>query len=180
MAHLSLPNSHLITGCDYSANTLVNDIVADSRRHCAILYPGQQSTNLSTLSADEKTALLPDGKTLTVFVIDGTWATARKMMRMSRNLHELPRISFSPPAPSNFRVRKQPKPECYSTIEAIHHTIELLNAPADRRHDSLLRTFDWMVTRQLEFIEQSRAQGPSRYRRERERKKQNHGGQQAV
>ena len=114
-------------------------------------------------------------KKLTVFVIDGTWATARKMVRLSTNLHALPRICFTPPAPSNFRVRKQPKAECYSTIEAIHHTIELLGESrgfpvAERGHDHLLRVFDWMVTRQLEFIEASRSQGPSRYRREREKR----------
>ena len=46
------------------------------------------------------------------------------------NLGPLPRISFDPGEPSRFRGRKQPKPECLSTIEAIHRTIDLLPADA--------------------------------------------------
>ena len=92
-----------------------------------------------------------------VFVIDGTWATARKTMRLSQNLHALPRVCFTPPARSNFQVRKQPKAECYSTIEAVHHTIELLGPAAGfdllaRKHDSLLRVFSVMVNRQIAFL----------------------------
>jgi hypothetical protein len=53
-------------------------------------------------------------------------------------------------------VRKQPAQECYSTIEAIHHTIELLGpscgfSVAQREHDRLLFIFDKMVSRQLDL-----------------------------
>ena len=65
-------------------------------------------------------------KTPLILVVDGTWNTARKMLRLSRNLHSVPRICFTPVRPSRFRVRKQPHPNCYSTIEAIHQTLELL------------------------------------------------------
>jgi len=171
MAHLSLKNSFLVPGCDYSQHPLVNEILSDPSRECVMLYPGRGSIDIGK----SETSFRASAKKLTVFVVDGTWATARKMVRLSTNLHVLPRICFTPPAPSNFRVRKQPKAECYSTIEAIHHTIELLGesrgfSVADRSHDQLLQVFDWMVTRQLEFIETSRAQGPSRYRREREKR----------
>lgn len=102
---------------------------------------------------------------LAVIVIDGTWATARKMMRLSVNINRLPRVCFTPPTPSNFRIRKQPKVECYSTIEAIHHTIELMggcgggiapmasdgDAWAARAHDILLDVFDQMINRQIEL-----------------------------
>lgn len=175
MAHLSLPGSHLIEGCDYSQNASVNALLDDPSNHCVMLYPGQRSINLTHATAAEQQALLPLDKNLVVFVIDGTWATARKMVRLSENLHTLPRVCFSPPRPSNFRVRKQPAPECFSTIEAIHHTIELTGDArgfntALKEQDRLLHVFDWMVERQLEFVEKSRTQGPSRYRRERERK----------
>src|SRR5437868_14164259 len=91
-----------------------------------MLYPGMRSQNLTPLSQDERLDLFPQSKKLTIFVIDGTWATARRTVRQSQNLTNLPRICFSPVKPSTFRVRKQPNPACYSTIEAIHHTIELV------------------------------------------------------
>jgi DTW domain-containing protein YfiP len=157
MSHLSLEDSNLIMGHDYSENKRVNEILADSRFHPVVLYPGPTSVNLTYLEAREREDLFPQDKRLAVFVIDGTWGTARQMMNRSQNLKTLPRISFSPPAPSNFRVRKQPRPGCYSTIEAIHHTIELLGQgrgfPTETRiHDHLLHVFARMVERQLEFV----------------------------
>ena len=161
MSHLSLKNSYLIEGQDYSLNTKVNALLEDEDYHSVVLYPGVASQNLSTLSPVEKTKFFPKEKKLRIFVVDGTWATARKMMRLSENLKTLPRVCFSPDKPSNFRVRKQPHPQCYSTIEAIHHTIELVGDSQgfpvkDRLHDRLLRVFEYMVERQLQFIKVSK------------------------
>lgn len=160
MSHLCLKDSYLIKGQDYTDNPIVNALIEDKDHHSVILYPGPTSTDLSLMPEFEKTALFPKNKKLRIFVIDGTWATARKMTRQSENLKTLPRICFTPTTPSNFRVRKQPKPNCYSTIEAIHHTIELLGESQnfnvnDRSHDNLLTAFNYMVERQLHFIRES-------------------------
>ena len=157
MSHLVLEGSHLLKGQDYSDDVKVNKIIADPQNHSVILYPGRLSTDVSLLSAQEKKQLFPSKKKLTIFVIDGTWATARKMIRQSQNLQNLPRICFSPSKPSTFRVRKQPAPHCVSTIEAIHETLELLGDACgfkteSREHDRLLNAFDYMVERQLEFV----------------------------
>ena len=176
MSHLTLKGSHLIQGQDYSENQDVTDLINDPEYHSVILYPGHQSLNVSPLNSAEKVVLFPAGKKLRIFVIDGTWATARKMVRLSENLKQLPRICFTPAKPSNFRVRKQPGAECYSTIEAIHHTIELLGDSqgfntATREHDQLLNVFDYMVERQLEFIRESNANPKATtYRREAQKK----------
>lgn len=173
MSHLCLKNSHLIMGQDYSQNEEVCRLINDSAYHSVILYPGAQSANLTNLSKESRWDLFPREKKLRIFVIDGTWATAKKMVRQSKNLISLPRICFSPTTPSTFRVRKQPNPACYSTIEAIHHTIELVGHtqgfnPETREHDKLLHVFDAMVERQLEFIRQAEAKPDFlRYRRER-------------
>lgn len=160
MSHLCLKDSHLIKGQNYTEDELVNDLIEDNNYHSVILYPGTSSKNLSTLPEIEKQNLFPKNKKLRIFVIDGTWATARKMIRQSENLKTLPRICFSPTKPSNFRVRKQPHPNCYSTIEAIHHTIELIGESQgfslkNRIHDNLLNVFDFMVERQLGFIQET-------------------------
>ncbi|MBY0385889.1 DTW domain-containing protein [bacterium] len=166
MSHLCLNGSHLIKGQDFSNNSLVNDLLLDPTHHSVILYPGHSSQNISLLTEQEKENLTPQNKPLRIFVIDGTWATARKMVRQSVNLKTLPRICFSPPKPSTFRVRKQPSEHCYSTIEAIHHTIELLRPCQNRVHDNLLSVFDSMVERQLIFIRDSKLKKPaSTYRK---------------
>jgi DTW domain-containing protein YfiP len=170
LSHLCLENSELLVGHDFSQNRDVNSILANDQYHSVILYPGRNSFNLSDASAQQRADYFPQDKKLALFVIDGTWNTARKMVRSS-NLTKLPRICFSPPKPSNFRVRKQPAPGCYSTLEAIHHTIELLGPsrgfnPATRTHDHLLHVFDTMVEKQLEYVRRSHTtQTHSRHRR---------------
>ena len=176
MSHLILKKSHLIKGQDYTNDQCVNELITDPDYHSVILYPGPQSKNLSLMFEKEKKNLFPTDKKLRIFVIDGTWATAKKMIRQSENLKTLPRICFSPTKPSNFRVRKQPSDNCYSTIEAIHHTIELIGAsqgfPVEERiHDRLLKVFDYMVERQLHFINESNLNlRTASYRREGQKK----------
>ncbi len=161
MSHLCLQNSELIIGQNYSNNEFVNRVLSDPQNYCVILYPGRTSTDLTSLDMEARKDLIPKNKKLVIFVIDGTWATAGKMVHQSKNLISLPRLCFTPPAPSNFRVRKQPAPGCYSTVEAIHHTLELLGPTQGldlllKNHDKLLFVFDKMVEKQLEFIDRSR------------------------
>ncbi len=157
MSHLCLENSYLIEGEDFSRNAMVNQLIANPAHQCVMLYPGRDSVNLSALNDIERSAQFVRDKRLVIFVIDGTWATARKMVRYSHNLAALPRVSFSLDQPSNFRVRKQPAAGCYSTIEAIHQVIELVGPACQfpvesRRHDNLLAVFDKMVEQQLQFV----------------------------
>ncbi len=154
MAHMSLQHSHFVMGSLFCDDARVNAILADVNRHCVMLYPGRRSANLSEMSPDGIRYLVPAEKKLTVFVIDGTWSTAKKTVNQSSNLNTLPRICFTPPKPSNFRVRQQPRADYYSTIEAIHHTIELLGSAVGfdlqaRAHDQLLFVFSQMVEKQL-------------------------------
>jgi DTW domain-containing protein YfiP len=157
MAHLCLKNSTLIEGQEFSDNLKVREIASDKSNYCVVLYPGRHSVNLSSLSKDERSNLAPPDKKLVVFVIDGTWNTAGRMIR-SRCLRDLPTISFDANFQSRFRVRRQPAPECLSTIEAIHETIDQLQfqneaATRLRDHDNLLTVFDQMVKFQLRFTE---------------------------
>lgn len=167
ISHLCLQNSLLLNGYDYTNDARVNALLEDPGLHCVVLYPGAGSTSLSALSPAERETLFPTHKELVVFVVDGTWTTARKTMQRSRNLITLPRICFEPQAPSRFRVRRQPRAECFSTVEAIHQTIELLGDSrgfdtAARAHDNLLGVFDRMVEQQIELTRLGRQLGTSR------------------
>lgn len=158
MSHLTLKNSELIAGQDFSNNPRVNQIVSDDNLSPVILYPGNSSIDIST--KENTQPIFQPEKTPVIFVIDGTWATAGKMVRQSQNLISLPRICFTPPAPSQFRVRKQPAPNCFSTIEAIHHSIQLLGKDVgfpleNGEHNNLLKVFNYMVEKQIQFLKDS-------------------------
>src|SRR5688572_29146007 len=114
MSHLCLENSHLILGQDYSNNQRVNDLIENPNHHSVILYPSATSCDLDQLTAEKRLILFPKEKKLVVFVIDGTWHTAKKTVRQSRNLASLPRICFTPTEPSKFKIRTQPKLICHS------------------------------------------------------------------
>ncbi len=157
MSHLMLKSSKLIEGDCFENNPHVNSLMADPEVFPVVLYPGSGSIDVSKLALDDQAAIVPPHRRLLIFVIDGTWATARRTMRLSSNLARLPRVCFSPVRESQFKVRKQPAANCVSTIEAIHHTIELLGdsqgfETATRAHDGLLEVFSFMVERQSAFV----------------------------
>lgn len=171
LSYLSMENSELMMGYDYSKNQRLTDIVRDPSNYPVILYPGQKSINLTPMTGEERAQVFPANKQPVVIVIDGTWGTAGKMLSRSENLCGLPRICFTPDRPSNFRVRKQPKKECFSTVEAIHQTIEMVGPGrgfdvASGDHNALLSVFDVLVDQQVEFVRLSRLESrQSRHRR---------------
>ena len=155
MAHLCLANSLLIEGVDFSRHEQVEGIIRDPNAFCVLLYPQTTAINLSNLSRNERLALTPPSKELVVFVPDGTWKTVRKMVRSSQNLNRLTRVSFNPPRPSMYRIRKQPHPKLCCTLEAIHHVIDLFAAESPpgtvKSHDNLLEVFQFTISRQLSY-----------------------------
>jgi DTW domain-containing protein YfiP len=149
MAHLSLPNSELHLGVRFADHPRVQELAAQSQ--VALLFPGEgahPACELSPLRA--------------LVVVDGTWSQARKVLARDPLLRALPRVGLTPAAPGNYRIRKEPSPECVSTIEAVAQVLGELEGTPDA-FAPLLRPFTYMVDRQLEFI--ARREGPSRFRR---------------
>lgn len=160
MSHLMLQNSEFIKGEDYSQDDKVNSIISNKNNQCFVIYPSINSVNISNLNSTEKENIFEKNKTKVFFMIDGTWHTAQKTMHVSKNLNSLPTLSFIPPTQSNFRVRKQPKENFLSTIEAIHYTIELLGdsfgfATSTRIHDGLIDVFNKSNDKQYEYVKEA-------------------------
>ena len=84
IAHRCVENSVLRvgTGEDFDQDPVIQSILGNPGFHCVVLYPGPAATNIS-LHPDG--AWLPQGKKLVVFVIDGTWACAKTMLKRGRN-----------------------------------------------------------------------------------------------
>jgi DTW domain-containing protein YfiP len=161
MLHLSVTNSLLIDGHDFTQDPRVHALIADPRLHCVVLYPGRDSLNLSECTREEAFSFTPPGKKLVIFVIDGTWDLARGMINRSANLRALPQLRFTPETRSAYEIRQQPRDYCLSTLESVHWMIErfdrlgLYPAPADDAHHGLIRTFRFMVEQQIEYAGQN-------------------------
>lgn len=78
----SLSNSSLFVGIDFSEHQGLNMLLNDPKLTPFILYPGSPSHNLS-----EKPLLLRNGTKALFIFIDSTWACSKKILRLSRNLH---------------------------------------------------------------------------------------------
>lgn len=111
----------------------------------ALLYPGPGSRELASIPAGEQPRAL--------VVLDGTWHHARTLYRDHPVLRELPQVSFVPERPTEYRVRREPKEEYVSTVEAVATALELLEPDLGARE--LLPPFRRMIDLHLAATERS-------------------------
>lgn len=122
LAHLSLPESEILTGIDFSLDERLNALLSSPEYAPVLLYP--QSGAYTAYSPELKVAL--STKKLIVIIIDSTWFCSKKMLRLSTNLHTLPCISFAGQYKSIFTFKKEPEEYCVSTIESCYYLIKEL------------------------------------------------------
>ncbi len=118
LAKLCLTNAELLIGTDFTSNDRVNSLIQDPSYSPFVLYPGPKAENFKIRGSD---LLEASGKTLLIFVMDGTWRGAKRLLNKSRNIRALPRLSFSRRYNSKFIFKRQPMAHCVSTIEAIYY-----------------------------------------------------------
>ncbi len=147
MAHLALPNSVLRIGVDFAADAVVTGAIAGAAPSY-LLFPGPDARDVAELPRDQA---------LNLFVLDGTWWQAGKLLKSNPLLQRLPRVAFTPARPSDYRIRRQPAPFCVSTIEAL---AEVLNRLEQDRgpFEALLQPFRAMIDRQQWYAAEVRSQ----------------------
>jgi DTW domain-containing protein YfiP len=152
MTHLQLENSEIIVGVDFTNNTRINEIIANKNNASFLLYPGKESFNLSTRKSTEINTVM--GKNPHIFILDGTWPCARKMLKLSKNLQALKRVSFDTAIKSKFIIKQQPEPLCLSTIESVYTVLNLLNECNVENCDTkdFLIPFEKMIAHQLDYL----------------------------
>ena len=149
LTHLCLADSEIHMGIGFDAHPAVQALIADPRHFPVLLYPGETACNLS-LGALQPADL--GGRRLVVFLLDATWACARKMLRLSASLQRLPRIMFTPSSPSRYVIKQQPQAGCLSTLEATHELLVALERSGLDRYplpEQLLGLFQRMQDFQI-------------------------------
>lgn len=152
MAHLSLLNSELHTGIEFKEHPRVSELRA--LPGTAILFPGAGAIDPSELAPGQLKHLI---------VVDGTWAQARKVLKLNPELQALPRVGLRPEKPGNYRIRAEPSPECLATIEAISSVLGVLER-APEKFAAMLTAFTYMVDQQLLRMAQNREHRKRRVR----------------
>src|SRR5262249_43954873 len=138
MASLCLPRAELRVGVRWTGEMLAGAI-GDPARPPILLYPGPGARDILRD---------PPRGPVTLIVVDGTWSQARTVVRDNPVLQALPRYAFATPELSHYRIRREPRAEYVSTIEALMHVLGALEGdPA--RFRSLLDPLRAMVDAQL-------------------------------
>jgi len=152
MTKLQLKNSEIIVGVDFTNNNRVNELLNKANSSSFLLYPGKDNFNLSIRKSSELNSFM--GTNPHLFILDGTWPCARKMLKLSTNLQELKRASFDNKIKSKFIIKQQPDPLCLSTIESVYTVINLLKEGDLEQCDTdrFLIPFEKMIEYQLEYI----------------------------
>lgn len=132
IAALCLPNAELHVGLEYKG----------SLEGAALLYPGPGAIDIEQH---------PPRGPITLFVVDGTWHQAKKLVRTNPAIAALPRYAFRPDAPSEYRIRREPQADYVSTIEALVRVLGVLEGDPER-FQAMLAPFRAMVDTQLAYV----------------------------
>ena len=144
---LSVTGSRLLVGVDFTNNSELARWVAPSEGPSYLVYPERGAPQVEELV--EKEQGWP-GLSPLFILIDGTWGQAKKIKNQNPVLASIPRVGMRPDFESNYRIRKQPRANCLSTVEATALLLSKLEGPAFSSRP-LLEVFDRMVDRQLAF-----------------------------
>jgi DTW domain-containing protein YfiP len=161
MAALCLPNAEIVVGVRFADDARVRAALQDPERPAVLLYPSDPAPAEDGGEGGPARVPSPPAGPITLVVLDGTWAHAKKLIQHNPFLRALPRFALSPPRPSEYRIRKEPKHDYVSTIEALAYTLGALEGDAPR-FEALFQPFRAMVDTQLDY---TRRIGAARHRR---------------
>ncbi len=147
--HKSLPNSELFMGIDFSNHRRINEIIETHESY--ILFPSQNAINLTHQKPPSSQ------KKMAIFLIDSTWACAKKIFTQSTNLQSLAHMSFETTTPSAYEIKVQPQEHFLSTMESTLTVLKLLKkwqieAIEDEKLSRFLTPFHAMIHYQKELI----------------------------
>ena len=122
--------------------------LSDSGWRNELLFPGPDARELSVAR---------DTRPRRLILLDGTWRKARKLLYLNPILQSLPQVRLASGLSSRYRLRKAPRADALSTIEAGAEALLLLHIGFER--DRLLAPFEALIDGQIS------AMGEQRYQR---------------
>ena len=150
IAHAGLIDSEIIMGIDFTKNTWLCQLLSDPQYYPVLLYPGDDAWNSEKPGFKEEIG----NRKLLAIIIDSTWFCSKKMIKSSSNIMALPKVSFSGEYRSIFTFKREPYPECVSTIETCYYLIKELQTATivnqDVNPECLMTAFKEMIKFQLQ------------------------------
>jgi DTW domain-containing protein YfiP len=111
--------------------------------NCYLLFPSEDAKPVKCLVED--TDFNKDSQFI---LLDGSWKKAYKLLMINPFLQALPRVSISVDRKSNYRLRKSPREDGFSTVEAGYYLLSQLENN-NEKFMPLLKSFEHMIDYQI-------------------------------
>lgn len=131
----SIEGARLIVGEIFQPEVIAGD---NWRNDALLIYP--QGNTLSTTAAVAR-------RSKTLILLDGTWRKVARLLHLNPWLGELPCFAIEPDQPSRYTIRKSPKADGLSTIEAAAAALNELQQVST--FTGILAAFDKMIALQI-------------------------------
>lgn len=139
LAALGLNNAQLVVGEVFEN---LHELLNPPGYQARLLFPGDHAQPLVMQG--------PDALPMLLVVPDGTWRKARKLLHLNPLLAALPRVTLAHVPESRYRLRKAPGPDALSTLEAITHALQTLEAPTS--FAPLMAPFEALIEGQIKAM----------------------------
>ncbi|WP_022941032.1 tRNA-uridine aminocarboxypropyltransferase [Psychromonas hadalis] len=111
-----------------------------------LLFPNEEA-----LPAERLTDEVMINKKSTFILLDGSWKKAYKLLMNNPFLQKLPKVSINVDIKSNYRLRKSPREDGLSTVEAGYYLLSQLENNSEK-FNPLLESFEFMIDYQISQI----------------------------
>ncbi len=165
---LTLPNADIRVGLSWASLDHALGTTNAARDRWAVLAAAKLSVELpDAVKSDRVVVVGRDGSVRPldkhglegILVLDGTWSQAKTLWWRNAWLLKLPRIVMTPREPSMYgRLRKEPRRDYVSTLEAIADVLPALGEPEEVR-DNLRRLLRTLLQRARDAAQIQRQRG---------------------
>ena len=136
---LSLARAKVIVGERFDSNDF-------DLNNTFLVFPDEQSESIEGLHKKQKI------NEYTQFILlDGSWKKAYKLLMTNPFLQALPKLAINVADKSTYRIRKSPREDGLSTVEAGYYLLSELESNKDK-FTPLLKVFNHMIEFQISNI----------------------------
>ncbi len=138
---LVIPNVTIVVGETPEDFAEVRDTLAQSQKAIYVIYPTQDSRCIDKVKPVKDAVLI---------FLDGTWRKVFKMMALNPWLEQYPALHLNLDASSQYKIRKAPRVDSLSTLEAVALSLKTIDNQLDVA--PLYNALNAMVEKQLQFM----------------------------
>ena len=138
---LSLTRAHITVGERFEPKLFDLD-------NCFLVFPAPDAIPASELIARENMMIDTNSQFI---LLDGSWKKAYKLLMSNPFLQSLPKVMINVEGKSAYRIRKSPREDGLSTVEAGYYLLSQLESNS-QKFVPLLKSFDYMIDYQISRI----------------------------